>query len=161
MDELVPTSEAARLLGVSQRTLHRIGKDAIRQHGQSGGAYATNLYSRSALLNIKADREGEMCAVCGKFPVKGARQRTCGSPGCVRTYRHHRSRLNYAERKKREASRPPITPPQRGTGIMKILREWSAREHMDTRDRYVRTAAAAGVSIATVVSVIRYAHKGQ
>jgi hypothetical protein len=161
-DELLTTREAADLLGVSLRTLVRIGKPALVQPGRSGGDYQMSLYGREAILAIKEQRDNDLCPVCEQYPTKPGRSRTCGNPRCVKQWTQQRAARHHQERKQRAAeqrqSEPPVRPQPSGT--IQILRAWHLYDGLQVRERYIATAATTGVSVATVISVMRAAAKG-
>lgn len=161
MTDIVTTREAADLLGVSLRTLVRIGKPALVQPGRSGGDYQMSLYDRSAILAIKAQRDNDMCPVCERYPTKPGRSRTCGNPRCVKQWTQQRAARHHEQRKRRAAgqrqSESPL--PTQPSGTIQILRAWHKYDALEVRERYIATAAATGVSVATVISVMRAAAK--
>lgn len=157
MNNVLTTQQAADVLGVSVRTLMRIGRPALVQSGRVGGTYEPNLYAREAIVALKAAREAEPCAVCRTEPSKPGRQRTCGHPRCVKQWRLDRRKREHQQRKAREATRPAIPKPRPPSGTMAILRAWHHHRDLEQRDRYIATAVDTGVSVATVISVVRSA----
>lgn len=160
-DELLTTREAADLLGVSLRTLVRIGKPALVQPGRSGGDYQMSLYGREAILAIKEQRDNDLCPVCEQYPTKPGRSRTCGNPRCVKQWTQQRAARHHQERKQRAATQrqSEALPPQ-PSGTIRIIRAWHANSNLEARERYIATAMTTGVSVATVISVMRAAAKG-
>lgn len=160
MNDLLTSQEAADLVGVSMRTLIRIGEPALVQRGRAGGSYIPNLYSREAVLALKAARDTKPCALCKSQPSKPGRPRTCGHPRCVKQWRILQRKRQHQERKARDAAKQAIAQPRPPSGTMTIIRAWHHHRNLEQRDRYIATAMDTGVPVATVISVVRYATKG-
>lgn len=154
-DELLTTREAADLLGVSNRTLFRIAKDVRVYSGRAGGEGQPSMYSRNGIEALKAERAADLCAACGRRPSRAGRHRTCGSPPCVREYRLIKARNDRELRKQRAQEQPRRLTSQPPAGTFSVLSAWREHANLEQRDRYIATAVDTGVSVATVISVVR------
>ena len=143
------------MLGVSHRTLYRIAEDVRVRSGKAGAGGCESLYSCHGIKALKAEREADLCAVCVKHPSLPGRQRTCGHPTCVKQYRLGRGKRDNELRKQRAQERPATLKPGPPMGTFAVLEAWREHANLEQRDRYIATAVDTGVSIATVISVVR------
>jgi hypothetical protein len=153
----VTTSQAARILGMSQNNVLRTADHALHERGGPG---RPNYYWRHMIQKMRESRDRHLCHVCGDQPKRGAGYATCGHPRCVATQRRASRPAKRLERHMEGSSRPAKRLERHMEGSVitesaRIRQTWSELAGLPHSLRLMKTAERNRVNLATVMGVVR------